>query len=77
MPEPTEPPAESALLRYGKYGAVAFEFIGAISAGVFVGYQLDAWLDTEPWMVATMTIVGTIAGFYRMIQILRQFERSK
>lgn len=66
----------AALARYGKYGAVAFEFVGAITAGVFVGHALDAWLGTEPWFVAAMTIMGTVAGFYRMIVILRHFERS-
>lgn len=66
---------ESAFLRYAKYGSVAFEFVGTIAAGVFLGYQLDVWLGTAPWLVAIMTIVGTIIGFYRMIEILRRLER--
>ena len=66
----------SAFLRYAKYSAVAFEFIGSIAAGVFVGGALDAWLHTDPWLVLTMTIVGTVAGFYRMIQILQRLQRN-
>jgi F0F1-type ATP synthase assembly protein I len=60
-----------------KYGAVAFEFIGMIAAGVFVGYELDAWAGTDPWFITLFTVVGTVGGFYRMIQILLQFEREK
>jgi F0F1-type ATP synthase assembly protein I len=65
----------SAFVRYAKYGALAFEFIGTIAAGVFIGYQLDRLLATDPWLVMFMTIAGTAIGFYRMVQILRRFER--
>ena len=71
-----KPSQESGLFRYAKFAAVAFEFLGSIAAGVFVGSGLDIWLRTEPWMVLVMTIAGTAIGFYRMIHILRQFERN-
>ena len=74
MPEP--PRQESAFFRYAKFSAVAFEFIGSIAAGVFLGAALDAWLRTEPWLVFTMTIAGTAIGFYRMIQILQRLQRA-
>ena len=67
---------ESALFRYAKFGALAFEFIGTIVAGVFIGNALDGWFHTGPWLVLGMTIAGTVIGFYRMIQILRQFQRT-
>ncbi len=70
------PDSGSGFLRYAKYLAVAFEFIGSIAAGVFVGGALDAWLGTQPWLILAMTIAGTCIGFYRMIQILQRFERN-
>jgi F0F1-type ATP synthase assembly protein I len=71
------PRDEQAFFRYAKYGALAFEFVGTIAAGVFVGNALDAWLQTAPWLILLMTIAGTVIGFYRMIQILRQFQRNE
>jgi F0F1-type ATP synthase assembly protein I len=71
------PPPESAFFRYAKYSAVAFEFIGSILAGVFLGSALDGWLQTDPWLVLAMTILGTVVGFYRMIQILQRLQRSR
>jgi F0F1-type ATP synthase assembly protein I len=77
MPDvPSTPPDESAFVRYSKYGALAFEFVGAILAGVFLGYQLDRHFGTDPWLTLGMTIAGTVIGFYRMVQILRRFERN-
>ncbi len=67
---------EPAFVRYSKYGALAFEFVGTIAAGVFVGSQLDRYFGTDPWLVLGMTIAGTVIGFYRMVQILRRFERT-
>ncbi|MBI3771008.1 MAG: AtpZ/AtpI family protein [Deltaproteobacteria bacterium] len=71
-----EPPGGPAFVRYSKYGALAFEFLGAILAGVFIGSQLDRHFGTDPWLVLGMTIAGTAIGFYRMVQILRRFERT-
>lgn len=76
MPTPNEP-GDSPWLRYAKYSAVAYEFIGSILAGVFLGSALDAWLGSKPWMVLSMTIVGTAIGFYRMVQLLRRFQRTR
>lgn len=74
-PHPARP--EPAFVRYAKVGAVAFEFMGTIAAGVFVGYQLDVYLATGPWLVLAMTIAGTAIGFYRMVQVLIRFERRQ
>ena len=76
---PPGPPreSESAFVRYSKYGALAFEFIGCILAGVFLGYQLDRHFGTDPWLVLGMTIAGTAIGFYRMVQVLLRFERNR
>ncbi|MCC6763305.1 MAG: AtpZ/AtpI family protein [Deltaproteobacteria bacterium] len=70
-------PADSSFFRYAKYFAVAFEFIGSIAAGVFLGSALDAWLLTAPWLVIAMTIASTVVGFYRMVQILQRLQRTR
>jgi F0F1-type ATP synthase assembly protein I len=74
--DPADSHRESTFVRYSKFGAVAFEFVGSIAAGVFLGSQLDRHFGTEPWLVLAMTIAGTVIGFYRMVQILRRLERT-
>lgn len=41
-----------------------------------MGNALDVWFQTEPWLVLSMTIAGTVIGFYRMIQILGRYQRN-
>jgi F0F1-type ATP synthase assembly protein I len=63
------------LVRYGRYGALAFEFSGTIAAGAAVGYLLDRWLHTEPYGVTLCTLLAVAGGFARLIQVLRRFDR--
>lgn len=41
-----------------------------IVGGVIAGYFLDRWLGTDPWLVVTGVVLGTIGAFvwlYRMM----------
>lgn len=46
-------------------------FFGSIMAGTLLGWLADRWLDTDPWLVATGVIAGSVAGFYRMWDLIR------
>jgi ATP synthase protein I len=59
----------------GELTAIAFELTGSILAGVALGYFGDRQLGTEPWLLIVFTLLGTGAGFYRMLQILRHLQR--
>ena len=63
------------LVRYGRYGALAFEFSGTIAGGALVGYLLDRWLRTEPYGAICCTLLAVVGGFTRLILVLRRFEQ--
>jgi len=69
-------PPTGPIVRYGRYGALAFEFSGTIAGGVMVGWAIDHWLETAPYCVVACTLVSVVGGFIRMIVILKSFERS-
>ena len=66
----------SPIIRYGRYGAVAFEFSGGIAGGAFVGWWVDERYGTEPWALVALTLLAVVGGFIRLIQVVRRFERS-
>lgn len=39
------------------------ELIGAILGSALIGYGLDRWLDTAPWIMIVMLVLGVGAGF--------------
>jgi len=40
--------------------------------GAGIGYLLDRWLGTEPWLLVLFFILGTIAGFREMLRTVSQ-----
>ena len=69
-------PPTGPIVRFGRYGALAFEFSGTIAGGVMVGWAIDHWLETAPYGVVACTLISVVGGFIRMIVILKSFERS-
>ena len=48
--------------------AAAFSLFGAVVAGLLVGWLLDRWLGTKPWLLVAGVTLGSIAGFYELIR---------
>jgi F0F1-type ATP synthase assembly protein I len=63
-------------VRYGRYGAVAFEFSGSIAAGAIIGWWVDEEFGTQPYGLVITTLLAVVGGFIRLVQVLRRFERS-
>ena len=69
-------PAPTPIVRFGRYGAVAFEFSGTIAGGALMGWLVDRTFHSEPWGAVGLTLAAVVGGFIRLIQILRRFDRS-
>ena len=53
---------------------VSAELIGGIVAGGAIGWYLDAWLHTKPWLFLLFFLLGTAAG---MLNVVRAAMREK
>jgi F0F1-type ATP synthase assembly protein I len=62
------------MVRYARGGAIAFEFSGTIGGGALCGWFLDSRLGTAPWLLLTLTVVGAVGGFYRLIRMVERFD---
>ncbi len=47
----------------GRYSALGFEMAISVLIGVAIGYYLDMWLGTKPWLMIVWTGFGFAAGF--------------
>lgn len=47
---------------HGRAVRLGSEFIAAILVGTVMGYLLDLWLGTAPWLMLVMLLVGFGAG---------------
>jgi F0F1-type ATP synthase assembly protein I len=52
------------LSAYGRYSAIGFQLAGIIGAGVLIGYELDKWLHTSPYLTLACSLLFIVAGIY-------------
>lgn len=69
-------PGPNLIVRYARFGALAYELSGTILAGAFVGWLLDRWLGTQPYLTLVSTLAAVIGGFVRLVVLLRRFDRG-
>jgi ATP synthase protein I len=48
--------------------AAAFSLFASVVSGLIVGWLLDRWLATSPWLLVTGLVLGSAAGFYQLIR---------
>ena len=42
---------------------IGIELVAALAVGVGIGYALDRWLGTGPWLMVVFFFLGSAAGF--------------
>lgn len=63
--------------RAGLYLGVAFELPGTIIGGLAVGYFLDQYLGTSPWLLIALTAVAFAGAFARLVRWVKFFTRER
>lgn len=71
---------KSGMFKYMKYSVIGIELAMSVVVGGAIGYGLDLWLGTEPWMMVFWLLCGVTAGFrslYRTSKkIMREMEKD-
>ena len=65
------------LRRAGLYLGVAFELPGTIIGGLVIGYFLDDYLRTAPWLLIVTTALAFVGAFVRLVQWAKFFARTR
>lgn len=50
---------------------VLSNLIGAPAGGFIIGFVLDKWLGTQPWLLLIMLFLGFVGGFMNVMRISR------
>ncbi len=57
----------------GALSTVGLSFVLAVVIGTWVGWLLDGWLGTTPWLFMTFFFVGLAAGVLNVYRISSKF----
>lgn len=55
------------------YGAI-FSLVAAVIVMLGVGWALDRWLGTTPWLLVVGIVLGTVVGFFQFIRIISKLS---
>ena len=54
--------------------AVGVEFVGTVLVAALIGFLLDRWLGTMPWLLIVFLLLGFAAGLRRAMATSKQFD---
>jgi ATP synthase protein I len=59
------------------YGSLGIEMAAAVLIGTLMGYWVDKWLGTQPWILIIGFIFGAAAGFRSLYRLVSRDEQDK
>ena len=71
---------ESDINKKGTYMGSAFklgtELMAAVAVGTIIGFILDSWFDTKPWLMIIFFFLGTAAGILNVIRTANRMQKE-
>ena len=67
---------DAQYLTASKMSGMGLELVGAIGTMAVIGWLLDKWLGTEPWLVMAGLLTGLVAGMYRFFKTALSVTKS-
>ena len=71
---------ESDINKKGTYMGSAFklgtELIAAVAVGTIIGFILDSWFGTKPWLIIIFFFLGTAAGILNVFRTANRMQKE-
>ncbi len=61
---------QKTLRSAGPAASASYTLIGSVIILGLVGYWLDNWLDSSPWLLLSGLILGLVVGFYELAKVI-------
>ena len=52
------------------------ELVAAVAVGTIIGFILDSWFDTKPWLIIIFFFLGTAAGILNVIRTANKMQKE-
>jgi ATP synthase protein I len=54
---------------------LSVELLAGLLVGLGIGYAIDGWLGTRPWLMLVFMILGLAAGILNVMRVSRQMDQ--
>ena len=51
------------------------ELVSAVAVGTIIGFILDNWFGTKPWLILIFFFIGVIAGIMNVIRSAKKMQK--
>ena len=51
------------------------ELVSAVAVGTIIGFILDNWFGTKPWLILIFFFVGVIAGIMNVVKSAKRMQK--
>ena len=52
------------------------ELVAAVAVGTIIGFILDSWFDTKPWLIIIFFFLGAGAGMLNVIRTANRMQKE-
>ena len=52
------------------------ELVAAVAVGTIIGFILDNWFDTKPWLIVIFFFLGAAAGMLNVIRTANRMQKE-
>ena len=51
------------------------ELVSAVAVGTIIGFILDNWFGTKPWLILIFFFIGVVAGILNVIRSAKKMQK--
>lgn len=67
----------SVIKQLVRLSTVGVALVASTAIGLAIGYALDRWLGTSPWLTLTFLLLGIVAGFINLFRDVGLIDRRE
>ena len=53
------------------------ELVAAVAVGTIIGFILDSWFDTKPWLIIIFFFLGAAAGMLNVFKAANRMQKEE
>ena len=61
---------------FGKAFQLSTELVSAVLVATIIGFILDNWFDTKPWLIIIFFFIGVAAGIMNVIRSAKKMQKD-
>jgi len=55
---------------------IGTDLVAAVGVGTIIGFILDSWFDTKPWLIIIFFFLGAVAGILNVIRTANRMQKE-